>query len=140
MTYKVYRGSDFLERKESSKTKNTGLFASSSKNNALSYTSNKGYLFTLDLKVLKKYVIKINCKGLGWNKLFNNLTTDKVIRYYKLKYPETKLIIFENIIDYGGKFNKYVDFESLKRPTTTYCIIDENIIVNKEIKSLIDEK
>lgn len=138
MIITVFRGSDYLTRKESKKTQNTGLFASDDKNIALSYVSNKGYLFELKLNVPNKYVVKIDCKNKSWNKLSEsiNLTTDNLIRYIKLKCNNVKLIILENIIDFGGKINKYTNLDNLQKPTNTYCILDENIIVDKKIIKL----
>lgn len=93
MKLTLYRG---IRDYHQTKTTGTGLWFSTSKNVARSYSNN------IITKVVDSDSIKIiDCKGLSWKRI----NTDELAR----KYKNFDVIVFKNVVDAGPKYVNHFD-------------------------------
>lgn len=122
MKLTLYRG---IRNYHQTKTYGTGLWFSTSKLVALSYSDNviKKEIETDNVKI-------IDCKGLSWRKI----NTDELAR----KYKDFDVIVFKNVVDMGpnAKVFKYFKAEKGKRMadyfTADTVVVNNNNLINED--------
>lgn len=126
MKLALYRG---IRDYHQIKTYGTGLWFSTSKNVARSYSNN------IITKTIDSDNVKIiDCKGLLWKKI----NTDELAR----KYKDFDVIVFKNVVDAGPKYINFINelkpFENekqggyLKRNYTADTVVVNNNDLIKE--------
>lgn len=111
------------------KTAGTGLWFSTSKNVARSYSKN------IITKTVDSDNVKIiDCKGLSWKRI----NTDELARNYK----DFDIIVFKNVVDAGPRYINFLDElkplenekleDYLKRNYTADTVVVNNLELIKE--------
>ena len=110
----LYRG---IRDYHQTKTYGTGLWFSTSKLVALSYSDNviKKEIETDNAKI-------INCKGLSWKKI----NTDELAR----KYKDFDIIVFKDVVDMGPNAKVFNHFTPAKGSKTADYFTADTVVVN----------
>lgn len=118
MKLTLYRG---IRDYHQTKTYGTGLWFSTSKNVARSYSNN------IITKIVDSDNVKIiDCKGLSWKRI----NTDELAR----KYKDFDIIVFKNIVDMGPNAKVFKHFTPEKgKSAADYFTADTVVINNNEI-------
>lgn len=121
MKLTLYRG---IRDYHQGKTYGTGLWFSTSKLVALSYSDN-----VIKKEVETDNVKTIDCKGLFWSKI----NTDELAR----KYKDFDIIVFKNVVDRGPNGNIFNYFKPEKGKGVADYFTADTVVVNNN--DLINE-
>ena len=116
MRFTLYRG---IRNYHQKKTFGTGLWFSTSKLVALSYSDN-----IITKQIESDNVKIIDCKGATWNKI----NTDELAR----KYKNFDVIVFKNVVDRGPNSNVFKYFKAEKGKTAADYFTADTVVVNND--------
>ena len=114
MKLTLYRGVRDYHQK---KTYGTGLWFSTSKLVALSYSDN-----VITKQIESDNVKIIDCKGLSWGKI----NTDELAR----KYKDFDVIVFKNVVDMGPNARVFKHFTLEKGKSAADYFTADTVVVN----------
>lgn len=114
MHFTLYRG---VRDYHQIKTAGTGLWFSTSRLVALSYSNN-----VITKQIETDNVKIIDCKGLSWKKI----NTDKLAR----KYKDFDVIVFKNVVDMGPNARVFEHFTAEKGKKIADYFTADTVVVN----------
>lgn len=118
MQFTLYRG---VRDYHQVKTQGTGLWFSTSKLVALSYSDN-----IITKQIEADNVKVIDCKGQSWKKI----STDELAR----KYKDFDVIVFKDVVDMGPNANVFKHFTAEKgKKISDYFTADTVVVNNNEL-------
>lgn len=116
MHFTLFRGVRDYHQK---KTFGTGLWFSTSKLVALSYSEN-----VVKKEIDSDDVVVLNCKGATWRKI----NTDALAR----KYKDHDVIVFKNVVDLGPNAKVFNHFKAEKGKKVADYFTADTVVVNND--------